>query len=380
MSLWEAVREIRIGDNELWRLLLFAGTLFGFLVGGKVARHVLKSTAARRRGQGAVVWAQLLDSLAQSLVFLLTATGLSLAFRWLQLSDRLMGPVSVATGVLTVLAVGYALYCQVDVLYESLSRRAARTPTTFDDMLVAMLRKSLRLAIVILTLVQAVQMLSDKPLTSVIAGLGVGSLAVALAGQESIKNFFGSLIILADKPFELGQRIQVDGHDGIVETVGMRSTRIRTLDGNLVTYPNGELANKAIVNISLRPYIRRVMNIAIPYDTPPEKVQEAVAIVKQILANHEGMDPARPPRVFFNEFNAASLNILAIYWYHPPDFMAYLAFSERVNFELLRRFNEAGIEFAFPTQTLYLAGDPKRILTVATSAAAAKETPPVVPL
>ena len=244
-------------------------------------------------------------------------------------------------------------------------------------MLVTMLRKSLRITVVILTVMQAIQMLSDRPLTSVIAGLGVGSLAVALAGQESIKNFFGSLIILADKPFELGQRIQVDGVDGTVETVGMRSTRIRTLDGNLVTYPNGELANKAIINISRRPYIRRVMNLTIPYDTPPDKVRRAVEIVKEVLHQHEGMDPERPPRVFFNEFNAASLNILAIYWYHPPDFFSYLQFSERVNFELLHRFNAEGIEFAFPTQTVFLAGDPKRALSITTVAGTATaETPP----
>jgi len=203
---------------------------------------------------------------------------------------------------------------------------------------------------------------SDKPVTSLLAGLGVGGLAVALAAQETIKNFFGSLVILGDKPFLIGDRVVVDGNDGVVETVGFRSTRIRTLDGHLVTLPNGELANKTIVNITRRPFIRRVLNVTVPYDTPPANVDEACAILKELLRAPEVNDLTTPPRVFFSDFNAASLNLQAIYWYRPADYWAYMAFSEQFNRELLRRFAAAGIEFAFPTQTLYLAGDPRRPL------------------
>ena len=99
-------------------------------------------------------------------------------------------------------------------------------------------------------------------------------------------------------------------------------------------------------------------------NTPPEKVQEAVEIAKDVLKDHEGMHPDFPPRVFFNEFNSTSLNLFVIYWYHPADYWQYMAFTEKVNMELLRRFNEAGIEFALPTQTLYLAGDPARPLNI----------------
>ena len=223
-----------------------------------------------------------------------------------------------------------------------------------DDMMAPMVRKSLRVVIVILALVQVAQILSDKPITSILAGLGVGGLAVALAAQETIKNFFGSLVIFADKPFELGERIVVGGHDGTIEEVGFRSTRIRTLDGHLVTVPNGEMANQMIQNIGKRPFIKRVMNVSITYDTPPEKVQQAIDILKELLNNHEGMEEDYPPRVYFNDFKDCSLNILAIYWYHPPAYWDFLAHAEQVNMELLKRYNEAGIEFAFPTQTVYV--------------------------
>ena len=165
---------------------------------------------------------------------------------------------------------------------------------------------------------------------------------------------------MTDKPFQVGEGIKLAGLDGVVESLGFRSTRIRTLEGHLVTIPNSEVAASAIENIGKRPYIRRLTNITITYDTPPNKVQRAVDIVRQILENHEGMHPDRPPRVYFNEFNDASLNLLVIYRYEPADYWMFVDFNHRVNMEILRRFNEEGIDFAFPTQTVHLANDPKR--------------------
>ena len=149
---------------------------------------------------------------------------------------------------------------------------AATTPSKLDDMLAPMIRTSLRVTVVILVLVQVATILSDKPVTSIIAGLGAGGLAIGLAAQDTIKNFFGSIMIFSDRPFELGERVQVGDYDGVVETVGFRSTRLRTLDGHVVTMPNGELANMSIRNVSKRPNIRRIVNVGITYDTPVEKL------------------------------------------------------------------------------------------------------------
>jgi len=248
----------------------------------------------------------------------------------------------------------------VEIVTTILLLRAEKTASKMDDMLAPILSKSLRATVIVLALVQIAQILSGKEITSILAGLGIGGLAVALAAQDTLKNLFGSMVLLADKPFEIGDRINVDGHDGPVEAVGLRSTRIRTLDGHLVTIPNGELANKPIWNIAKRPYIRRLFNITITYDTPPEKVEEAKTILEGILENHEGLNPDFPPRVYFKDFNDASLGFLCLYWYHPPAYWDYLKYSEQVNLQILDRFNKAGIDFAFPTQTLHLAGDSKR--------------------
>jgi MscS family membrane protein len=233
-----------------------------------------------------------------------------------------------------------------------------------DEMFATMVRKSLRVTILVILSLYIIESLSGKPIGTILAGLGVGGLAVALAAQETLKNFFGSLVIMSDKPFRVGERVKFDSYDGMIETVGFRSTRIRTLEGHLVTVPNSEVAARAVENIGQRPYIRRLTNITITYDTPPEKVERAVEILKQILNNHEGMHPDRPPRVYFNEFNDASLNLLMIYWYEPPDFWMFVDFNQRVNMEILRRFNEEGIDFAFPTQTIHLANDAKRQLAL----------------
>ena len=200
--------------------------------------------------------------------------------------------------------------------------------------------------------------------STLLAGLGVGGIAVALAAQDTLKNFFGSVMILLDKPFSVGQRVTVKGHDGVVEDIGLRSTKIRLLTGHQATVPNDQMANIDIENIGRRPHIRRLTNITITYDTPPEKIEKAVNIIETTLDNHEGMETDFPPRVYFNEFNPYSLNILVLYWYHPPDYWSFLAFSQRVNLQIMREFEKEGIQFAFPTSTTYLTQDDEQPLHI----------------
>ena len=149
--------------------------------------------------------------------------------------------------------------------------------------------------------------------------------------------------------------------------------------------PNDEAARMEVENIGRRPYIRRVMNITITYDTPPEKIARAVEILQEILAlpedsaevdsastdgdhdphpNEAVNQPNYPPRVYFNELNADSLNLLMVYWFHPPDQWLSVKFAHRVNMQIMERFNAEGIDFAFPSQTMYLAGDSKRPLNL----------------
>ncbi len=189
------------------------------------------------------------------------------------------------------------------------------------------------------------------------AGLGVGGVAVALAAQDTIKNLIGSMMIIIDKPYQVGQRIVVKGHDGVVEEIGLRSTKIRLLSGHQTIIPNEQMANTDIENIDRRNSIRRLFNISISYNTPLEKIEKAIDTIKDILDNHEGMDPEFTPMVYFNEFNRDSLNIIIVYWYHPADYYAFMAMSEKVNKKIMEKFDDIGIQFALPEQKVHYTQD-----------------------
>ena len=183
-------------------------------------------------------------------------------------------------------------------------------------------RTAIRVTLVIVAVLFWLDNIGLK-VSTLLAGLGVGGLAFALAAQDTLKNLLGSIMILRDKPYKVGQRIVAKGHDGIVEEIGLRSTRLRLLTGHQTTIPNEEMAKIDIENIGLRPHIRRLASIGITYDTPPEKIEKAVEIILKILGNHEGMDPELPPRAYFSEYNPYSLNISVLYWYHPADYWGY---------------------------------------------------------
>lgn len=351
--------------NNLWDYLQFLILVLAGFVAGRFLKYFCEQAVAKTKLGQSNFHRTMLELSARTVTFPAALIGVCLALRVIVVPVKLQGLLGDVTAVLITIGVTYVIYQMVELVSYWLRHLTAKTHTTLDDMIVPVVRKTLRVVTVILGLVQIAQQLSDKPITSILAGLGVGGLAIALAAQDTIKNFFGSLVIFGDHPFQLGDRIVVDGTDGTIEEVGMRSTRIRTLDGHLVTFPNGELANKTICNISKRPYIKRVANITITYDTPPEKVERAMAIIKEELNRKNECFPADfPPRVYFNDFNAASLNILVIYWFAPPDYWAFMDFDQAFNLAVLRRFNEECIEFAFPTQTIYLAGDANRSLNL----------------
>jgi len=240
------------------------------------------------------------------------------------------------------------------------------------DAVVDVVRKTVRLFIVGIAFIYIGNNVLKWDITAVLASAGVLGLAIAFAAQDSIANIFGTLMILLDRPFKIGDRVILEGTEGPVEAVGFRSTQVRTLEGNQVSIPNKIVANAVVENVTRRPYIKRVTTIGVTYDTPLLKVRRAVEIIRGILKDHPGMDPEQPPRVYFHEFADCSLNILMIAWYHPGEYWDYLAWCEEVNFEIMRQFEQEDIEFAFPTTTTYLAQDNKRPLTVMTATADAE--------
>ena len=164
-------------------------------------------------------------------------------------------------------------------------------------------------------------------------------------------------MLMADKPFRVGERIIFKDYDGVVEDIGIRSTKLRLLTSHQVTVPNDELARTDIENVGRRRSIRRVADFHLPLDTPCDKTELALAIVRDALEDHEGMDPEFPPRVYFLDILPNAFAIRAIYWYHPPNYWDYLAYSERLNFSIFRAFEEHGIRFSLLNRIEASAGE-----------------------
>jgi len=255
--------------------------------------------------------------------------------------------------VIVAVSITYVLLKLVDVWMGWWRERAAGDNEQFGRQLLPLIGKSLKVFVVIVAALVTSQNLGFN-VTGLIASLSIGGLAVGLAAQDTLANLFGAVAILVDKPFKVGDRIQLDAVDGTVETIGFRSTRVRNLDGYLVVIPNKTMGNATITNVAERPNIKTVMNIGVTYDTPAEKVQRAMRIIEEIYRPHPKTSDLI---ISFNKFESSSLNILVVHWWNSKDFKEYLLGFQHLNLELKRRFDAEGISFAFPTQTVYLRQD-----------------------
>jgi MscS family membrane protein len=357
-----------------WALLLLA--IFLGLAAGKITQAFLKGMAERFDARGWPTRAIAIRDLLSPVSMAMLATGVLLGLRLIHMEPGVAMFSHRVIAFLYLIAIAWALYNLVEVVEVGLRSIVGRTNNKLDDMLLPLVRKSLRIFLLIIFTLVVAQNVFGLNITGWLAGLGIAGLAVSLAAQDSVKNLFGSITVLLDKPFAVGDRIVFDGIDGTVEEIGFRSTRIRTLVGHVVTVPNMKFIDNNVENVNLRRSLRRMLDVTVTYDTPLEKIEQGIQIIKSILAEPEFVEPfdmeKTPPRVFFNDYNAASLNIRVMYWYmltDGRDWWSYNAYSERFNLRLFKAFGDAGIEFAFPTQTLYLAGDPSRTLTVQTASA-----------
>jgi MscS family membrane protein len=364
--------EVEIFAGITWLKLLFCLLLtFLVVVVERFIRWLINSTIRKMPPEEeTVAWRQhFLEALTRPLSLFIWSYGIYGALSPLYIhfvapdgSNLVHSVAQKAADIGGTIAFFWFILLLIGILDVYLKKWAAGTESTIDDMLAPIVGKTLRLFIIVIGGIIIVQNLTGLKIGPLLASLGIGGLAVALAAKDSIANFFGTLTILFDKPFQVGQRITIDKYDGTVENVGFRSTRIRTLTGHLVTIPNEKLVNSSVENIGERPHIRWLTNIGITYDTPPEKVEKAVQIIREILENHEGMNEDLPPRVFFNGFNDWSLNIMVVVWYHPPNYWDYQAWLQNICLEIMRRFEAEDIDFAFPSQTIYMANDDKRQL------------------
>jgi len=353
-----------IKGNAIWRFGLVLLVVLVAMASGRIIQFAINSYAKRlSKKKGETPLTLLLKALANPIYVAIFAAGIFLAKVPLFFDDEngirtaISAGWTTIAGVTLAIAAAYGLYRLVDVIEYYLNRLVGKTETKLDDMLVPIVRKALRITIAIIAiLLISENILGADKVKSLLFSAGIGGIAVALAAKDTIANFFGSITIFTDRPFQMGELVKIGEHLGPVEEVGFRSTRIRTLQGHLVTIPNSVITNSCVENIGRRPYIRRTSNITITYDSGHTKAEKAVEIMKEVLADvpQLNIDPERPPRVYFSDFNDWSLNIYMSYWVKPADYWLYHQVNEQVNLEIMKRFEAEQIEFAFPSQTLYV--------------------------
>lgn len=186
---------------------------------------------------------------------------------------------------------------------------------------------------------------------ALLAGLGIGGLAMALAAQNTASNIFGGVTIFVDRPFSLGDRIRIGGFDGTVETIGLRNIKLRTLQGTLVSIPNSKITDSLVENVTLEPSHKQVQTLGLVYETTHEQMKQAMATLEDIVKSHQ--DILMPTyKIYFDSFGDFSLNITMVYYMRVGG--DYFMIASQINMEILERFNALKLDFAFPSQTLYV--------------------------
>lgn len=229
-------------------------------------------------------------------------------------------------------------------------RPSALADKSFNDLLMPLVSKSLKAFIIVMAVLVTLDNLNFN-IRTLLTGVSISGLALGLAAQDTVGNLFGAAAVFVDKPFKIGDRIQLNGIDGMVEEMGLRSTRVRNLEGHLITVPNKTMGNATITNVTRRPNIKTVMNIGLTYDTPAERVAEAVQILEQVFRNHQMTSDLV---IGFNQFGDSALNINVVHYWKGVENKAYVAGMQEINLEIKKRFDAAKLNFAFPSRTVYL--------------------------
>jgi MscS family membrane protein len=202
----------------------------------------------------------------------------------------------------------------------------------------------------------AVMIAWDKDPTVLLAGLGIGGLAIGFAAKDTIANIFGSITIFADRPFDVGDWVVIGDQEGVIEEVGFRTTKVRTFEKTLITIPNSIIANTPVNNFSRRPRRRVRQHIGILYETPLDKVKAAVEGMRKMLIEHSEVEED-PLLVYFDDFGDSALVIFVYYFTVTTNWGEYLRIREDVNLKIMELFEELGVEFAYPTTTVWHKGD-----------------------
>ena len=291
----------------------------------------------------------LIDMIEEPIVFAITVGGVWYGLNRLNLSETADAWIGGAVQGLIVLSVTWLVARLINSVFTHyLAPLAEESDNTLDDQLLPVARSSVNVIVWALGIIVALNN-AGYDVGAVLAGLGIGGLALAMAARDTVANVFGGFTIFTDQPFTIRDRIRIEGFDGTVEEIGIRSTRIRTLSGTLVTVPNSTFSESAVENVSAEPSRKISLTLGLTYDTTAEGMQQGLNLLRQIAERNEHVE--EKVLTGFNGFGDFSMNLLFIYYIKKD--ADILDTQTEINMEILHRFTEAGLDFAFPTQTIY---------------------------
>lgn len=352
---WALQRDFTLRN---WQWIGLAVVIFGGFVVDLISRTVLLAFWARLRKRRGVTLDTLMAKrgvrpfglLIGATVWYWGVAALGLPILWATVLQVAARAVLTLAGIL-------AAWRLTDLLGDLILNQTKKTSSQIDDLLVPLARKTLKILVVVFGVVWIANSLNLN-IAPVLAGLGVGGLAFAFAAKDTIENLFGSVAVILDRPFQVGDWVMVDGTEGTVEELGLRSTRIRTFYNSQVTVPNAALVRAVVDNYGRRRYRRYKTTLNVTYDTPPDKIEGFCEGIREIVRVHP-YTRKDYYHVWMNDFGAHSLDILVYVFFECPEWATELRERHRFILDIIRLANKLGVEFAFPTQTLHLmqAGD-----------------------
>jgi MscS family membrane protein len=252
-----------------------------------------------------------------------------------------------------VFAITWTLLRLTDFLGLIMMHRASFTESKSDDQLVPFVKEAIKVILVIFSAFFMLGAIFKLNIASLIAGLGIGGLAIALAAKESLENLLGSFTIFLDKPFIIGDLIRINGIEGHVEKIGFRSTRLRTPEKSFVTVPNKKLVDSELDNLSLRIQRRARFDIGLTYETSSEQLRNIISEMQVFIDKHPHTLPDET-RIRLFEFGPSSINIMVLYFVDTLEYNVYLDVREEINYKIIEIVKKHGSAFAYPTTAIVM--------------------------
>lgn len=327
-------------------LAIIVGTLVAakivYWVFGKIMKKLTSKTKTRLDDI-------MIDMLEEPIVLVITIAGVWFAINRMSFPDGIQDWISKVYWVIITLTVAWLIARLVDALIkEYIVPLTKKTENDLDDQIIPIMRKAIRATIWILGIVIALNN-AGYNIGALLAGLGIGGLALAMAAKDTVANIFGGITIFTDKPFKINDRVKIDGFDGTITEIGIRSTRLKTLENRIVTIPNSKFTDGMVENVTSEPHRKVVLKLGLTYDTTAEKIQNGMKALQAIVDENNSLEDNSV--ISFTEFGDFALGILFIYYIKKGDDI--MGNQTTVNMEIKKRFEALEIDMAFPTQTIY---------------------------